>query len=126
MAYQALYRTWRPMRFNKVVGQDHITKILSGQISLDKTSHAYLFAGPRGTGKTSLAKIFASAVNCTDRDGFEPCGKCASCTSDSIDIIEIDAASNNSVDNVREIRERVNLLPALCSHKIYIIDEAHM
>ncbi len=126
MAYQALYRTWRPMRFEHVVGQDHIKKILSGQISTDKTSHAYLFAGPRGTGKTSMAKIFAAAVNCTDRDGFEPCGKCASCTSDSIDIIEIDAASNNGVDNVREIRERVNLLPALCSHKIYIIDEAHM
>lgn len=126
MAYKALYRTWRPMRFNQVVGQDHIKKILSGQISADKTSHAYLFAGPRGTGKTSMAKIFSAAVNCTDRDGFEPCGKCASCTSDSIDIIEIDAASNNGVDDVREIRERVHLLPALCSHKIYIIDEAHM
>ncbi len=126
MAYQALYRAWRPMRFNEVVGQDHIKKILSEQIATGKASHAYLFAGPRGTGKTSMAKIFAAAVNCTDRNGFEPCGKCASCTSDSVDILEIDAESNNGVDNVREIKERVNLLPALCSHKIYIIDEAHM
>lgn len=126
MAYQALYRTWRPLRFDEVVGQDHITKVLSGQISLGKTSHAYLFAGPRGTGKTSLAKIFAGAINCTETEGAKPCGKCISCMSDSIDIIEIDAASNNGVDSVREIRDRVNLLPALCNYKVYIIDEAHM
>ncbi len=126
MAYQALYRTYRPAQFCEVVGQDHITKVLTGQIELSKVSHAYLFAGPRGTGKTSLAKIFAGAVNCTGRENFEPCGKCEACTNGSVDIIEIDAASNNGVDNVREIRDRVNLLPAVCSYKVYIIDEAHM
>lgn len=130
MAYQALYRTWRPARFSNVVGQDHIIKVLSGQIAQGKTAHAYLFAGPRGTGKTSLAKIFAGAVNCTSRQGTEPCGKCDVCLSvasgNSVDIIEIDAASNNGVDNVRDIRDRVSLLPALCSYKVYIIDEVHM
>ena len=126
MAYQALYRTYRPAKFNGVVGQNHITKVLSGQIEQSKISHAYLFAGPRGTGKTSLAKIFAAAVNCTDRQGFEPCGRCEACTNGSVDIIEIDAASNNGVDNVRDIRDRVNLLPAVCAYKVYIIDEAHM
>ena len=126
MAYQALYRTYRPAQFSEVVGQDHITKVLTGQISLSKISHAYLFAGPRGTGKTSLAKIFAGAVNCIGRESFEPCGECESCINGSVDIIEIDAASNNGVDNVREIRDRVNLLPAVCAYKVYIIDEAHM
>lgn len=126
MAYQALYRTWRPSHFGEVVGQDHITKVLYGQIALEKISHAYLFAGPRGTGKTSLAKIFASAVNCTDRQQSEPCGQCEACKNGTVDTIEIDAASNNGVDSVREIRDRVSLLPALCTYKVYIIDEAHM
>lgn len=130
MAHKALYRTWRPERFGEVVGQDHIVKVLSGQISGDKTSHAYLFTGPRGTGKTSLAKIFAKAVNCTDRTGAEPCGVCSVCkeatVDNALDIIEIDAASNNGVDSVRDIRDRVNLLPALCSYRVYIIDEVHM
>ena len=130
MAHKALYRTWRPERFGDVVGQDHIVKVLSGQISSSKTAHAYLFAGPRGTGKTSLAKIFAKAVNCTNRKGAEPCGMCAVCEAtaadNAVDIVEIDAASNNGVDSVRDIRDRVNLLPAVCTHKVYIIDEVHM
>lgn len=130
MAYRALYRTWRPARFAEVSGQDHIVKVLAGQIEAGRIAHAYLFSGPRGTGKTSLAKIFARAVNCTSREGSEPCGKCPVCletsTENPVDIVEIDAASNNGVDSVREIRDRVNLLPAVCRYKVYIIDEVHM
>ncbi len=130
MAYRALYRTWRPTRFADVVGQEPITKVLSGEIESGKIAHAYLFSGPRGTGKTSLAKIFARAVNCQNRQGAEACGACESClaTADegSVDIVEIDAASNNGVDNIRDIRDRVNLLPAFCAYKVYIIDEVHM
>ena len=116
MAYRALYRTWRPRRFADVVGQEPITRVLSGEIESGKIAHAYLFSGPRGTGKTSLAKIFARAVNCQNRQGAEPCGECESCRATaedgSVDIVEIDAASNNGVDNIRDIRDRVNLLPA--------------
>ena len=130
MGYKALYRTWRPGRFGDVVGQDHIVKVLSGQIASGRIAHAYLFAGPRGTGKTSLAKIFARAVNCTEKNGAEPCGTCSACTQtftdNSVDIVEIDAASNNGVDSVRELRDRVNLLPAFLARKVYIIDEVHM
>lgn len=130
MAYRALYRTWRPARFTEITGQDHIVKVLSGQIEAGRIAHAYLFSGPRGTGKTSLAKIFARAVNCTARQSSEPCDKCAVCMETSsdnpVDIVEIDAASNNGVDSVREIRDRVNLLPAICRYKVYIVDEVHM
>lgn len=130
MAYRALYRTWRPARFADVVGQEPITKVLTGEIESGKIAHAYLFSGPRGTGKTSLAKIFARAVNCQSRQGAEPCGECDACRATaedgSVDIVEIDAASNNGVDNVRDIRDRVNLLPAFCTYKVYIIDEVHM
>lgn len=130
MAYRALYRTWRPARFADVVGQEPITKVLAGEIESGKIAHAYLFSGPRGTGKTSLAKIFARAVNCQNRAGAEACGDCSACraTADegSVDIVEIDAASNNGVDNIRDIRDRVNLLPAFCAYKVYIIDEVHM
>ena len=130
MAYRALYRTWRPARFADVVGQEPITRVLSGEIESGKIAHAYLFSGPRGTGKTSLAKIFARAVNCRNRQGAEPCGECESCRATaedgSVDIVEIDAASNNGVDNIRDIRDRVNLLPAFCAYKVYIIDEVHM
>lgn len=130
MAYKALYRTWRPEQFSEVVGQDHIIKVLTGQVAGGKTAHAYLFAGPRGTGKTSLAKIFAKAINCVARTAAEPCGKCSVCletaAENTVDIVEIDAASNNGVDSVRDLRDRVNLLPAFCSYKVYIIDEVHM
>lgn len=130
MAYKTLYRVFRPRTFDEVYGQGHITDILRKQIMTGQTSHAYLFYGPRGTGKTSTAKIFANALNCLDPQNGSPCGKCEVCTSflnDAfVDIVEIDAASNNSVDNVRDIREKVSLLPALGKFKVYIIDEVHM
>lgn len=130
MAYRALYRVWRPGRFADVVGQEHITKVLTAQIKTGRTVHAYLFAGPRGTGKTSLAKILARAVNCAEPKGAEPCGQCEACLhsedSGSVDIVEIDAASNNGVDSVRELLGRVGLLPAFLKYKVYIIDEVHM
>lgn len=128
MAYTALYRKYRPSNFANVVGQDVVVDILKNSIINNKISHAYLFTGPRGTGKTSIAKIFAHAVNCTDFNG-DICGKCFNCvnllTNDS-DIIEIDAASNNGVDEIRALRDNSKLLPSFCKYKIYIIDEVHM
>lgn len=130
MAYKTLYRVFRPKTFDEVYGQAHITDILKRQITTGQTSHAYLFYGPRGTGKTSTAKIFANALNCLDPHDGNPCGSCEVCqgfANDAfVDIVEIDAASNNSVDNVRDIREKVSLLPALGKFKVYIIDEVHM
>ncbi|MEA5002467.1 MAG: DNA polymerase III subunit gamma/tau [Christensenella sp.] len=130
MAYKTLYRVFRPSTFDEVYGQQHITDILKKQIMSGRQSHAYLFYGPRGTGKTSTAKILANALNCLDPQNGNPCGKCEVCRSlkdDAfVDIVEIDAASNNSVDNVRDIREKVSLLPALGKYKVYIIDEVHM
>ncbi len=128
MSHKSLYRAWRPESFGEVSGQEHIVRVLTGEIESGRISHAYLFTGPRGTGKTSLAKIFAKAVNCTDKAGAEPCGKCDVCkaSDNATDIIEIDAASNNGVDSVRDLRDRVGLLPAVCRYKVYIIDEVHM
>lgn len=125
--YQALYRKYRPQTLNDVSGQDTIVKIISNSIKNNKISHAYLFAGPRGTGKTSIAKIFAHMVNCENLQNNCPCGKCVSCTQiNNSDIIEIDAASNNGVDEIRELRNKVNLVPSYGKYKVYIIDEVHM
>ncbi|MCC8067299.1 MAG: DNA polymerase III subunit gamma/tau [Clostridiales bacterium] len=130
MSYTALYRKFRPSAFDEVKGQDHIVKTLKNQIKADRLGHAYLFCGTRGTGKTSVAKIFAKAVNCEHPVDGNPCGECASCRAiaagTSMNVIEIDAASNNGVDNIREIREEVAYSPAEGRFKVYIIDEVHM
>lgn len=128
MAYTALYRKYRPINFSSIVGQDVIVDILKNSIINNKVSHAYLFTGPRGTGKTSTAKILAHAVNCLNFTN-DICGECSICKSLDLndnDIVEIDAASNNGVDEIRSLRDNVNLMPAFCKYKIYIIDEVHM
>lgn len=130
MAYQALYRKWRPSNFDEVRGQDHIVTTLKNQIEMNRIGHAYLFCGTRGTGKTSIAKIFAKAVNCEHPVNGSPCNECAMCRAvneqRSMNVIEIDAASNNGVDNIREIREEVAYSPSEGKYKVYIIDEVHM
>lgn len=130
MAYQALYRTWRPQRFEDVVGQEMITKTLRNAVMTNQTSHAYLFTGPRGTGKTSTAKIFAKAINCQHQENGEPCNECEICkaiTNGSLnDVLEIDAASNNGVEEIRDIRDKVKYAPTQADYKVYIIDEVHM
>ena len=130
MNYQVTARKWRPRRFEEVVGQEHITTTLSNAVSTGRIAHCYLFCGPRGTGKTTTARILAKMLNCSQRSGADPCDTCASCTSiaegTSMDVLEIDGASNNSVDDVRELREVVRYVPTGGAHKIYIIDEVHM
>lgn len=128
--YQALYRKWRPMTFEDVVGQSHITDTLKHELAAGKVGHAYLFCGTRGTGKTSTAKIFSRAVNCENPKNGEPCNECEICRGiidgRIMDVYEIDAASNNGVDNIRDLREEVAYSPAGCKYKVYIIDEVHM
>ena len=127
--YLALYRKYRPKTFDEVIGQDHIVKTLINQIKLDKISHAYLFTGSRGTGKTSTAKIFAKAINCTASNNGSPCLECETCKAldkTNIDVLEIDAASNNGVDEIRDLREKVKYPPVVGKYKVYIIDEVHM
>ena len=130
MSYTALYRKFRPDNFKDVKGQDHIVTTLKNQIQADRIGHAYLFCGTRGTGKTSIAKLFAKTVNCENPMDGSPCGECASCKSiaagASMNVIEIDAASNNGVDNIREIVDEVSYSPAQGKYKVYIIDEVHM
>ena len=129
MAYVSLYRKYRPHRFSDVVGQNIIVEILKNSIVENKIGHAYIFSGPRGTGKTSVAKIFAKAVNCLNNNKGDVCEKCDVCTNnqaEEIDIVEIDAASNNGVDEIREIRSNAKLLPSTYKYKVYIVDEVHM
>lgn len=128
MEYISLYRKYRPTTFNEVVGQDIVVKILQNSILNNKISHAYIFSGPRGTGKTSIAKIFSKAVNCLNNSG-DVCNNCDVCNKkfdELIDIVEIDAASNNGVDEIREIRNNSKLLPSILKYKVYIVDEVHM
>lgn len=130
MSYTALYRKWRPTSFEEVRGQDHIVKTLKNQINSGRIGHAYLFCGTRGTGKTSIAKIFARAVNCEHPVDGSPCGECSMCrqiaAGASLNVVEIDAASNNGVENIRDIREQVQYPPTDGRYRVYIIDEVHM
>ena len=130
MAYQALYRKYRPKTFDDFIDQDNVKKILINSIKNDKLSHAYLFAGPRGIGKTSMAKIFAKAVNClnfnSNDDVCDECANCIECNNNSVDIIEIDAASNNGVDQIRDLKNKISIVPSVLKYKVYIIDEVHM
>ena len=128
--YQVLYRKWRPRVFSDVVGQPHVTVTLKNELQAGRISHAYLFTGSRGTGKTTCAKILAKAVNCLDLKEGDPCGKCENCkgidNGSILDVVEIDAASNNGVENIRNLREEASFTPAAAKYRVYIIDEVHM
>ena len=128
--HTSLYRIWRPLTFGDVVGQEHITQTLTNAVQTKRVAHAYLFSGPRGTGKTTMARILAKAVNCLDPSGVEPCNQCANCTSiingSMVDVLEIDAASHRGVDEIRQLRDRVRYISTEAEQKVYIIDEAHM
>lgn len=130
MGYQALYRVWRSQTFDDVIGQQHITKTLQNAIEQKKISHAYLFSGPRGTGKTSCARILAKAINCENSTSNEPCNECKTCLNimegSATDVLEIDAASNNGVEEIRDLRDKVKYVPTSMKYKVYIIDEVHM
>ena len=130
MSHLVLYRNFRPKNFDEVIGQDHIVKTLKNQVENNSFGHAYLFCGTRGTGKTSTAKIFARAVNCLNPQNGNPCGMCENCKSNlnggNLDIIEIDAASNNRVDEIRDLRDKIGYLPSVNKYKVYIVDEVHM
>jgi len=125
-----LYRKYRPRSFSEVIGQEHVVKTLTNALALKKVAHAYLFCGPRGTGKTTIARLLAKAVNCENRKGSEPCNKCSNCQEindgRALDLIEIDAASNRGIDEIRELREGIKFSPARLKHKVFIIDEVHM
>ena len=128
--YLALYRKYRPNMFDKIVGQEHITRTLQNQIKNDQIGHAYLFCGSRGTGKTTTAKVFARAINCLNPKNGSPCDECEVCKAlkenNAIDIVEIDAASNNGVEEIRDLRDKVKYPPTVGKYKVYIIDEVHM
>ena len=127
---QVLYRKYRPQQFKDFTAQNHVIQTLINEIEQNKIAHAYLFSGHRGTGKTSMARLFAKAINCQNRKGFEPCNECIACQEinkgSAIDIIEIDAASNTGVDNIRDLIEKAQFSPNQAKYKVYIIDEVHM
>ncbi|MCH7664235.1 MAG: DNA polymerase III subunit gamma/tau [Chloroflexi bacterium] len=129
MANLVFYRKYRPQTFAEIVGQEHVVQTLSNALSQDMISHAYLFTGPRGSGKTSLARLLAKAVNCEKRKGFEPCNTCSSCTEvvrgQSLDLLEIDAASHRGIDDIRELRDGIRFSPVKSKYKVFILDEAH-
>lgn len=130
MTYQALYRKWRPKSFAEIVGQQHVTRTLQNALSAGRISHAYLFCGSRGTGKTTTAKVLAKVLNCIKGPSTEPCNSCDNCLSimegRSMDVVEIDAASNRGIDEIRDLREKINFSPSNCRYRVYIIDEVHM